>query len=290
MSIRQINSHAPLSPDRITPDQPPPGSIVRRRPLLVFAGITITLTWAVQFVFLALGWPLFPALIIELAILLATATALTRQLEGGAGVRRLYRQAARWRIGTRWYLAVLLMVPVASVLTAAATGTLSTPAGSWGAEAFQYLFLALVFGALLGNVWEELAWTGFMQARLTERHGLLRGALWTALPFGLIHLPLAFEENGLAGTSLSDVALTWALLLGVAPFFRYLIGIVHLRTGRSVLAVAILHGSFNASASTSLTTGGWQYIPAVVVATLVVGAVLSKGRDEPALPVAARPS
>lgn len=277
MSIRQIDSHTPVPPDQNTPGQPPAGSLLRRRPLLAFAGITIALTWAVQFTFLALGWPLFPALIIELVILLATATALTRLLEGRAGVRRLYRQATRWRIGTRWYLAVLLIVPVASVLTAAATGTLSAPAGSWGAEAFQFLFLALVFGALLGNVWEELAWTGFMQARLTERHGLLRGALWTALPFGLIHLPLAFEENGLAGTSLSGVALTWALLLGVAPFFRYLIGLVHLRTGHSVLAVAILHGSFNASASTSLTTGGWQYIPGVVVATLVVGAAMSRG-------------
>lgn len=280
MHTRQIDaSQAP--PSDTIPEQPQPASLLGRKPLLAFAGISIALTWAVQFTFLALAWPLFPALIIELAVLLATATAFTHRMEGGAGVRRLYRQAVRWRVGTRWYLAVLFMLPVATVLIAAATGTLSGPEDSWGTEAFQYVFLTLVFGALLGNVWEELAWTGFLQARLTDRHGLLKGALWTALPFGLIHLPLAFEENGLAGTRLGDVALTWALLLGVAPFFRYLIGIVYLHTGRSVLAVAILHGSFNACASTTLTTGGWQYIPAAVMATLAIAVALSKGRRVP---------
>jgi uncharacterized protein len=276
MNTRQTAASR-ATPSGTSTEQSQPVSLMGRKPLLAFAGISIALTWAVQFAFLALGWPLFPALVIELAILLATATAFTHRLEGAAGVRRLYRQAVRWRIRPRWYLAVLFMLPVVTVLIAAVTGTLSGPEDSWGTEVFQYLFLTLVFGALLGNVWEELAWTGFLQARLTDRHGLLKGALWTALPFGLIHLPLAFEENGLAGTSLGDVALTWALLLGVAPFFRYLIGIVYQRTGRSVLAVAILHGSFNACASTTLTTGAWQYIPAAVVATLAVAVALSKG-------------
>jgi uncharacterized protein len=286
MDTRQIAA-SQATPSGTAPEQPEPVSLPERRPLLAFAGISIALTWAVQFTFLTLGWPLFPALIIELVVLLATATAVTHRMEGRAGVRRLYRQAVRWQVGPWWYLAVLFMLPVVTVLIAAATGTLSGPEDSWGTEVFQYLFLTLVFGALLGNVWEELAWTGFLQARLTDRHGLLKGALWTALPFGLIHLPLAFEENGLAGTRLSDVALTWALLLGVAPFFRYLIGIVYQRTGRSVLAVAILHGSFNACASTTLTTGGWQYIPAAVVATLAITLVLSKGRGVPELGSAA---
>jgi membrane protease YdiL (CAAX protease family) len=163
-----------------------------------------------------------------------------------------------------------VLLPVATLTVAATSGTLNGPSNGWGSEAFQYLFLTMVFGALLGNVWEELAWTGFVQERLTARHGLLKGALWTALPFGLIHLPLAFEQDGLTGTSLPDLALAWALLLAVAPFFRYLIGLVHARTGRSVLAVAILHGSFNACASTSLATGGWEYIAAAITATIVV--------------------
>jgi membrane protease YdiL (CAAX protease family) len=134
----------------------------------------------------------------------------------------------------------------------------------------QYLFLSLVFGALLGNMWEELAWTGFFQAGLADRYGRLEGAMLTAVPFGLIHLPLVFEQHGLGGTSLHEVAIGWSLLLLVAPFFRYLIGLVHERTGRSLLAVAVLHGSFNACASTSMATGGWEYIVGAVLATPVV--------------------
>lgn len=258
-----------LPPDTrvVTTDVP---RVVGRRPLLTFSVTAIGLTWAVQLTFLALGWPLFPALVVELGVLLSTATLLTRRIEGRAGVRRLYGAALRWRFTARWYALILMLLPATTLAVAATSGTLAGPSDGWGAEVFQYLFLTLVFGALLGNVWEELAWTGFMQERLSARHGLHKGALLTALPFGLIHLPLAFEQDGLTGTSLPDLALNWGLLLGVAPFFRYLIGLVHARTGRSVLAVAILHGSFNASASASLATGGWEYIAAAVAATIVV--------------------
>ncbi len=132
-------------------------------------------------------------------------------------------------------------------------------------------------------MWEELAWTGFFQAEVTDRHGLLKGALITAVPFGLIHLPLAFEADGLGGTSLRDLALTWSLLLVVAPFFRYLIGLVHQRTGRSLVAVAVLHGSFNAGGAMSLATGGWEYIVGAVLVTPVVTWVATRsGRSRTA--------
>lgn len=254
-------------------------TFVHRNPRLTFAATAVGLTWAVQLTFLALGWPLFPALVIELLILAATATVLTRVTEGRAGVRRLYAGALRWRFPLRWWAVVLTVVPVATVAVAGVTGTLQGPTDGWGAEALQYLFLTIVFGALLGNMWEELGWTGFFQAEMTDRHGLFKGAVITAVPFGLIHLPLVFEADGLGGTSLDDVVLAWALLLGVAPFFRYLIGLVHQRTGRSVLAVAVLHGSFNAGGAMSLATGGWEYIAGAVLGALVVARVAARSRD-----------
>src|SRR4029453_392269 len=107
-------------------------------------------------------------------------------------------------------------------------------------------FLTLIFGAVLGNVWEETAWAGFAQSRLMDRHGLLRGSLLTAIPFALIHLPLAFEGHRVGGTSGRDLAITWAVLILAAPVMRYLLGMTLLGTGGSVLAVGILHASFNA--------------------------------------------
>jgi uncharacterized protein len=167
-------------------------------------------------------------------------------------------------------------MPVLTVLVAVLTGTLLSPGGGWPGELLMYLALAVLFGALLGNVWEETAWAGFVQSRLTDRHGLFRGAMLTAVPFGLIHLPLAFEENGLYGTDLRDVLITWAVLVGSAPFLRYLLGTVLVDTGGSVLAVALLHGAFNASSALSSADGGWQYVPAMVLLTLVVAAVRTR--------------
>jgi membrane protease YdiL (CAAX protease family) len=247
-----------------------------RRPLVTFSVTVISLTWLVQFAFLAVGWPLFPALVVELVFLVSTATVITGMTSGRPGVRSLYAQIARWRIGVAWYAVILLLLPVATLVVAAVGGTLSAPADGAEAEFVQYLFLTVVFGALLGNVWEELAWTGFLQSRLTRRHGLLKGALLTAMPFGLIHLPLAFESGGLTGTALDEVLITWILLLVIAPFFRYLVGMVYLRTGRSVLAVAILHGSFNAAGAVSMATGGWEYIVGLVAVTPLVALVAAR--------------
>lgn len=252
-----------------SPADATPGVVVRH-PLLTFVVIALGLTWLVQLAFLSLGWPLFPALVIEIATLLATATWVTHRIEGRAGVRRLYATTLRWRFGARWYAVALLLVPLTTIAVAAVSGTLTRPADGWATELFRYLFLALVFGAMQGNLWEELAWTGFLQDRLTSEHGLARGALRTALPVALIHLPLAFEEHGLTGTSARDLAVTWGFLLVITPFFRYLVGLVHCRTGRSILAVALLHGSVNASGSLSLAPSGWEYAVALVALTPVV--------------------
>lgn len=241
---------------------------MREHPVLSFAALAILPTWAVQFLFLAMGWELFPALVIELLILLAAATFVTARTEGRAGVRRLYAGAVRWRIGLARFAYVLLALPVLTLTVAAAGGSLRSPAGGWVQEAAGYLFLTLVFGAVLGNVWEETAWAGFAQTRLIERHGLLRASLLTAIPYALIHLPLAFEEKGLHGTGGADLALTWTLLIGAAPFARHLYGMTLVDTGGSVLAVGVLHASFNAAGQLGAVHGWWPSLVALVLLTL----------------------
>jgi membrane protease YdiL (CAAX protease family) len=245
---------------------------MRNHPILSFAALAIVPTWAVQFLFLGLGWELFPALVIELLFLLGAATLVTARIDGRAGVRRLFAGALRWRIGTARFAYVLLALPLLTLLIAAAGGSLRSPDGGWLKEVGGYLFLTLVFGALLGNVWEETAWAGFAQTRLMERHGLLRGSLLTAIPFALIHLPLAWEENGLGGTSGRDLAIAWTMLIVVAPFARYLYGMTLLDTGGSVLAVGILHASFNASGTLGAVHGWWPAPVALVLLTLATAA------------------
>jgi hypothetical protein len=92
----------------------------------------------------------------------------------------------------------------------------------------------------------------------------------TAIPFGLIHLPLAFEGGGWAGTTWDEAFVNWAFVLGAVPFLRYVAGVLLVDTGGSVLVVAVLHASFNASGALSVVPDGWQYVPALAVLTGLV--------------------
>jgi membrane protease YdiL (CAAX protease family) len=251
---------------------------MREHPVLSFAVLAIVPTWAVQFLSLAMGWDLMPAKLLELFILLGAATLVTAVSGGRAAVKRLYAGAVRWRMGLGWFATALLALPVLTLAIAAVSGSLRAPAGGWVKEVLGYLFLTLIFGALLGNVWEETAWAGFAQSRLIDRHGLLRGSLLTAIPFALIHLPLAWEEHGLHGTSARDLAITWTVLILGAPFLRYLLGMTLVGTGGSVLAVGILHASFNASGALSAVHGWWPSYVAMLVLVAVMAAVRRRGQ------------
>jgi membrane protease YdiL (CAAX protease family) len=242
----------------------------RRHPLSVFLGIAIGLTWPVQFFFLVNGWEMTPALLLELVFLLGGATLVAALTAGRAGVRRLYAGALRWRIGVGRFVVLVAAMPLLTLLVGAVTGTLQTPPEGWVSLVGTFLFKTFVYGVLLGNLWEETAWAGFAQSRLMARHGLLVGSLLTALPFFVIHIPLAFQSHGWEGTTWSYAATDWALIALTAVFFRYLAGTLLVDTGGSVLAVALLHASFNASGSMTAVPGEWQYVPAVIVLTLLV--------------------
>ena len=76
----------------------------------------------------------------------------------------------------------------------------------------------------------------------------------------------AFAQNASAADGLVAVI----ALVCVAPFLRYLAGTLLADTGGSVLAVALLHASFNASGHLTAAAGGWQFIPALLILTLLV--------------------
>lgn len=248
---------------------PRPKEVAVDRPITTLCVVAIVPTLALQTALLIAGLDVFPGKLAELVLLTGTATLITYCIGGRSAVRRLFGGLTEWRIGAgRWAL-VLLAMPALTVGVAAATGTLHSPEHGWGSEALTYLVLFALI-ALTGSLWEETAWSGFVQLRLMDRHGLLIGSMLTAIPFGLIHLPLAFEGDGWTGTTWSEAFINWAFLLGALPFLRYVIGVLLVDTRGSVLAAAMLHASFNASGALSVVPDGWQYVPALVVLTVLV--------------------
>jgi membrane protease YdiL (CAAX protease family) len=239
------------------------------RPISTLCVVAVVPTLVVQTGLLIAGVDLFPGKLAELVLLTGVATLITSWIGGRSAVRRLFGGLTKWRIGSgRWAL-VLLAMPTLTVGVAAATGTLQSPDRGWAGEVLIYLGLFALI-ALTGSLWEETTWSGFVQLRLMNRHGLLVGSMLTAIPFGLIHLPLAFEADGWIGTTWSEAFINWAFLLGALPFLRYVIGVLLVDTHGSVLAAAMLHASFNASGALSVVPDGWQYVPALVVLSVLV--------------------
>lgn len=253
----------------LTPEAHGRESLARRRPVLTFLVLAFGIGWP------ALAIPVIaevssePFLLVFLfAALLAPALLVTRWADGPGAVRRMLSRSLLWRFGWGRWAVILLGMPLLTIGVAAVSGTLRAPDRGWAAEAGWYLFNTLIFGALIANVWEETAWGGFAQSRLMARHGLLVGSLLTAPLFAMIHVPMQFAD----GASLSKALTGVAILLAVAPFYRYLLGMHLLDTGGSILAIGVQHAAWNAAGNIEAFDGEWQVIVAAILLTVLVAA------------------
>jgi len=219
---------------------------------------------------------------------------------GRAGVLDLARRSLRWRVGVRWYLVALLGVPVATVLCASVIFGLA-PLKALG-EKWELLFTVvlpqLVLLIVFYNVAEEVGWTGFLQARLQERHGPLKASIIVTVPFALFHLPSWMVKFELGLTQL-HVALLLTGVLGISQLFgRVVIMWLYNNTHYSVLLVGTFHSSFNVTTSAFgpfiPREVGFLIAAGVVAVAAVLIAVCTRGRlshkpESAAQPAAATP-
>jgi uncharacterized protein len=197
-------------------------------------------------------------------------------ISGKSGVQGLARRSLRWRVGVRWYLVALFGVPLASVMYASVLfglAPLSALVDKW--ELLLTVVLPqLVLLILFFNLAEEVGWTGFLQARLQDRHGPLKASVIVTLPFALFHLPSWMVEFEL-GLSQLHLALLLTVVLGISQLFgRVIIMWLYNNTGNSVLLVGIFHSSFNVT-----TSAFGPFIPRemsflIAASVVAVGAVL----------------
>lgn len=177
-------------------------------------------------------------------------------------MRDLAGRSLRWRVGVRWYLVALLGMPIAVLLGATAlfgSAPLNALADRWQLL-FTVVLPVLLLQLALFNLAEEVGWTGFLQARLQDRHGPLKASLIVTAPFALFHLPDLFAQFGLA------LALVFLPILAVMHLFaRVVIMWLYNTTGRSVLLVGLFHATFNAT-----LVGGEEFIPGPAGTTLVI--------------------
>jgi uncharacterized protein len=243
--------------DRSTTTRNPGGirAFVARRPVAAFLIMAFAIAYPVMSLpALAVhrvipGGPLldrlpFPpdeiaGLMLTMFALLPSALFVTWAADGRPGIVSLFKRITRWRLGVGWWLAVLAGLPVLTVVSTLILGGSLESVDPVGLFWDQLRLLLINF--ILVNLWEETAWAGVMQTRLERRHNIFAAAVLTALPFGFIHLPLAFlSEITIASVSISLVAY---ILLGV--FLRPLVGVVLRGSRDSLLAAGLVHSVFN---------------------------------------------
>jgi uncharacterized protein len=219
---------------------------IGRHPLAVFLAWFFTVGQALAFTPLVIGDALGPAQLFicasTLVGLLLPALVITRIVDGPGAVHTLLGRVLTLPAGIGWYLLALVGVPlVAAAITALVAGSPSQ--FSLGALV-PHLLLPLVLTLLPNNLWEEVAWMGFVQARLQDRRGPAIAALLTGPLFALQHVS-GVVGNGMVG----GAVLLFVLTVLVIPF-RFLTGWIYNRTG-SLFLVGLVHGMGNAVAGGS---------------------------------------
>jgi membrane protease YdiL (CAAX protease family) len=243
--------------------------LVARHPVAAFLCICYAVNWATAVPWfrtrtdvLPFDLPMWGSLGTFFGVALA-AVLVVAATDGTAGVRDLARRSLRWRVGVRWYLVAVLGLPVAVLMGAVAlfgSASLNALADNWQLLLTVVLPVLLLQLALF-NLAEEIGWTGFLQARLQDRHGPLKASLLVTAPFALFHLPGLFVQFGLA----SALVVVLPILAVMHLFARVVLMWLYNTTGRSVLLVGLFHATFNAT-----LVGGEEFIPGPVGTTLVI--------------------
>jgi len=172
---------------------------------------------------------------------------MSRSQYGAAGLRDLGRRIVDPRpISPGWWLVIVLLFPALVVASAGiARGLGLTPAPLDFAGAGQRLLnpvglLVMVFFILIiGPLPEEVGWRGYLLDRLQLRWKALAASLVIGLVWWSWHLPL-FVLPGYFDAFGRSAPTPLAFLWGILPA-AILYTWVYNNTGRSVLAVIILH-------------------------------------------------
>jgi len=250
-----MNTHVAVPPTvgRVPGRNPRPA-----RPLVTFAAVALPVGWVLLSVPLVVDVPLEPFVLATLLLGLVLPVVLLARREGSS-VRSLFRDVIRLPQPLWLLVPAALLIPVA----VGAAGALAGGPALTGSFLARLAVANVLSSLLIVNLWEELVWAGFVQRRVTGRRGLLTGGVVTALLFTGIHLPLSLY----GADGVGDVAFNIAAMIVSGVGLRLLIGAFDVWGHGSILALGLLHATFNASAE--LLDPGFAWIRYVV--TLALG-------------------
>lgn len=195
---------------------------------------------------------------------------LTWRQEGKAGLRQLVGRIVQFNLGWRWYLAVVLVVVLATMGQLVIMRCLG--------QAFDMTLFGAQLGSVLpllivGPLSEEIGWRGYALDRLQTKWSALVSALIVGLGWGLWHGPLF----AMVGTSQHELAIPFVVFVGGMMVVSVLFTWLHNNTAGSIWTAIFFHWLYTYSAqvvasgvSRSALYNWLEYVPYLFIAIIVV--------------------
>jgi len=204
-----------------------------------------------------------------------TAIGLTRFLEGAAGLRSLWKRLFQFRIGGRWYAAMVTLVAfgtLSQILINYALGH----SFDWNLFLIQLpSFLPLI---LIGPLSEEIGWRGYAQDRLQTKFSPLVSGIIVGMFWSLWHLPLFF----IPGTSQHELNFSFLSFFFGITSQSVLYAWLHNHTQGSIWTAVFFHwiytfaGQVVATGITRTDLYNWLEYTPYFLATVVVAWIWSR--------------
>ena len=247
-----------------------------------FFALTFVLTW-IFWIPLALtgqnvmGGPLMIALLVGGFGPSIVGIIMVYRTEGREGRRDFWRRSISFKqIGARWYAVILLIFPALyglGILLDILLGG-SPP----GAEALAQiaaqpasLLVMVVMGLVIGPLSEELGWRGFALDQLQSKWSALVSSLLLGVFWWVWHFPLFFMIGMVQNELGFGTLLFWMFAASVfAQSILYTW--VYNSTGRSILAVILLHFMSNSTLNLLLPISDRTFLFSTIL--LVVAAIV----------------
>ena len=172
------------------------------------------------------------------------AFLLTYINEGRNGTRELLKRGLDFRFRKIWLIPIFLLMPAIAGFSLLLAVLIGEPVPEIAVLSQPWIIIPAFFYILFlgGPLQEEFGWRGYALDRLQINYNALVSSVILGFIWGLWHLPLFFMPR----QEMYYNVPIWGFILGTI-FFSIIFTWIYNNTGRSILAVLLLHTTGNLS-------------------------------------------